>query len=386
MNDSGNNNNLLPVPLKYTYPIIIRILFSGNKYESYFVPELNRWITSNSLNRVLKINNIDSQEWYDRWILRSAPRPKCAHRYCDKETTFKSISHGYDKYCSLSCSNKETHYGNIFSEERRRKIGEANKRRIWSEESKEKLRQGCLKNPIIERKNARENLSKALKGKKQSPEAVANRVASFKANGSNKGKWSQERKDAVRKTRIKNGTLYLKVSDETKKKIKLSKIESWKHPSKAMINALKKTSRGTISTINFRGTNILVDSNLERNYIISLENTPTLVDLIREPLSIPYVKPTDGLIHNYFPDFMEIYYDPITGGKTVNIVEIKPYSQLEDSIVIAKRDAAVKYCNNLGYNYIIITDKLIYKNDLSRNGILKFYERLLLHLSTRDIR
>lgn len=57
-----------------------------------------------------------------------------------------------------------------------------------------------------------------------------------------------------------------------------------------------------------------------------LDNNPNIIQWCSEPFAIPYVKPTDGEVHRYFPDYYIKYKDKY-GKIHEEIVEVKPRSQ-----------------------------------------------------------
>jgi len=74
-------------------------------------------------------------------------------------------------------------------------------------------------------------------------------------------------------------------------------------------------------------------------------------------VKIPYISPKDNQTHYYIPD---IY---IVTPKQIVIEEIKPSSQLNDPVVKAKKEAAIKFCSFHGMKYKIITEKELLKID-----------------------
>lgn len=86
-----------------------------------------------------------------------------------------------------------------------------------------------------------------------------------------------------------------------------------------------------------------------------------------EPLPIPYVKPTDGKVHRYFPDYYIKYLDKY-GNIIQEIVEIKPHAQtvlrenasqierVEYSINQAKWRYAKAWCDAHEINFRVMTE------------------------------
>lgn len=97
-------------------------------------------------------------------------------------------------------------------------------------------------------------------------------------------------------------------------------------------------------------------------------------DVIRwgsEELSIPYIKPTDGQVHQYFPDFFVEYRDK-DGNILREIVEVKPLHESESkyakhdrskealAVNEAKWKAASLFCENNGMKFRVLTEKSIF--------------------------
>lgn len=120
------------------------------------------WVSCKSLGKFLQKYNMTIQIYYDIVILGLVnifERPKC--EYCGGTVKFYNIYDGYQRFCSKICMDnglkgriitKETrikmsksHIGLKSSEETKRKIGEANKRRIFTPEIRRNMSLGTLK-------------------------------------------------------------------------------------------------------------------------------------------------------------------------------------------------------------------------------------------------
>ena len=64
------DNKMLPVPLKYTYPVLMEFRRSGKLEPHIYVPEINKWIYIHSLFRELRKYKIDRFLWELRWIYK----------------------------------------------------------------------------------------------------------------------------------------------------------------------------------------------------------------------------------------------------------------------------------------------------------------------------
>lgn len=94
-----------------------------------------------------------------------------------------------------------------------------------------------------------------------------------------------------------------------------------------------------------------------------------------ESIKIPYIKPTDGKLHHYWPD---IYLKVRTKDNTIKefIIEIKPECQLKPStarrhktrllenatfaINCAKWQACQKFCDTQGFIFLRLTEKQLF--------------------------
>lgn len=105
------------------------------------------------------------------------------------------------------------------------------------------------------------------------------------------------------------------------------------------------------------------------------DNNPNVLHWSSETIAIPYMKPTDGRIHKYYPDYFVEYIN--SAGEVVQeIIEVKPaaqtkaprkthkhalYEQLTYAINTAKWEAAVRFCAERNIKFRIITEKSIFK-------------------------
>ena len=71
-----------------------------------------------------------------------------------------------------------------------------------------------------------------------------------------------------------------------------------------------------------------------------------------EPFAIQYSSPKDNKPHRYFPDFLIKFKN----GKKV-LVEIKPSSQWDDPVNVAKWAAAEKFCQQYGLEWKVMGKK-----------------------------
>lgn len=113
-------------------------------------------------------------------------------------------------------------------------------------------------------------------------------------------------------------------------------------------------------------------SSWERDVMVGLDMSPSVLSWAVEPFSISYVHPMDHKIHQYFPDFY-VEYLGADGKIHAQILEIKPYKQCHMELAKSKRDKltvlvnqakwsfAMDYCKKNGIEFKIITERNLYK-------------------------
>lgn len=129
--------------------------------------------------------------------------------------------------------------------------------------------------------------------------------------------------------------------------------------------------KGNIERIVFR-------SSWEMDFCKFLDNNQRVLEWASEPFSVPYIKPTDGRIHKYFPDFWVKYLNE-EGKVLQEVIEIKPlkqqmapvftgkskkqqlYEAITWSINQAKWKAAEEFCNKYGMKFRKLSENQQYK-------------------------
>lgn len=105
------------------------------------------------------------------------------------------------------------------------------------------------------------------------------------------------------------------------------------------------------------------------------DNNPNVIRWGSEPIAIPYVKPTDGKIHKYYPDYYVEFKDK-NGEIKKELIEVKPlaqtrtprgnrkhilYEQVTHAVNIAKWQACQDWCRQHGVSFRIVTEKSIFR-------------------------
>jgi Straboviridae/Kyanoviridae head completion nuclease len=125
--------------------------------------------------------------------------------------------------------------------------------------------------------------------------------------------------------------------------------------------------------------NIIFRSSWELKLHESFDNNPNVLRWASEPIGIPYIKPTDHLVHKYYPDY---YVEYIGKDKILHkdIIEVKPYKQtiisrtknrrsklyedIQYAVNKAKWNACRQFCKKYGFSFRILTEKtnLLFNN------------------------
>lgn len=122
--------------------------------------------------------------------------------------------------------------------------------------------------------------------------------------------------------------------------------------------------------------NIVCRSSWEVHMCDFLDNNPNVLQWASEEIKIPYIKPTDGKIHTYYPDFLVKYIDK-NGDIRCDLIEVKPLRQInppknkkskrysEDCITyainVAKWKAAKLFCQQRGINFRLLPENDLFK-------------------------
>lgn len=106
-----------------------------------------------------------------------------------------------------------------------------------------------------------------------------------------------------------------------------------------------------------------------------LDNNVNVIRWSSETIAIPYIKPTDGRLHKYLPDYY-VEFRNSAGDIIRELWEVKPksqtraprknhkhalYEQLTYAINMAKWEAAVAFCAQRGIKFRILTERSIFK-------------------------
>jgi hypothetical protein len=108
------------------------------------------------------------------------------------------------------------------------------------------------------------------------------------------------------------------------------------------------------------------------------DNNRTILRWSSESIAIPYIKPTDGRLHKYYPDYWVEYINK-DGVIVREVMECKPKSQthqprkqrgtgraslyesIQYAVNAAKWSAAIDWCKQRGFIFRIVTEKSIFR-------------------------
>lgn len=282
------------------------VINKGVRNLYYLIP---KWLSGdndkyyfyNKLGRKLKEFNISIQVYYDVLILGITninDRPKC--RYCGEYTKFTGLTTGYREYCNSSHKSKYIRRSEEF----------------------------------------KKDLSEKLKG-------VGNPFY---------GKsHSSESKNKIRMARLGSTS-----SESTKSKIGNSMSMYFKNNPDKLYKFMesatrldKKYKRGYIN-ISKSKSPLRYMSSWELEFLKWCESSDEISE-VSIPPTVDYTY--EGRNHVYYPDFLLTMSD----NRKV-IVGIKPYSKLNNPVVITKRLYSEKLFLNSEYQYLIITENEIFNN------------------------
>lgn len=124
--------------------------------------------------------------------------------------------------------------------------------------------------------------------------------------------------------------------------------------------------------------NIVYRSSWELSFCKFLDNNPNIIEWSSEEIAIPYIKPTDGRVHRYYPDYW-IKYRNKSGQLVQELIEVKPKSQVKPpkrigkrkkqqlqenityAINLAKWKSATEFCNKYGMKFRLVTENQLFK-------------------------
>ena len=124
--------------------------------------------------------------------------------------------------------------------------------------------------------------------------------------------------------------------------------------------------------------NIIYRSSWEYSFMTFLDNNPNVEKWGSEIIAIPYIKPTTGRVHKYYPDFW-VKYKNRNGDTVQEVIEVKPdkqarkpttkgknkktqlYEAVTWEINKAKWRSAKLFCDKYNMKFRILTEKELFK-------------------------
>jgi hypothetical protein len=111
--------------------------------------------------------------------------------------------------------------------------------------------------------------------------------------------------------------------------------------------------------------------------MVKLDEWDDVLNWGSEEMNIAYRSPIDQKIHRYFPDFLAKMRNA-AGNTFIRMIEVKPYAQtiepekpkklskrfirevMEYGVNQAKWKAAKAYCDDKGWEFVVITEKELF--------------------------
>lgn len=117
------------------------------------------------------------------------------------------------------------------------------------------------------------------------------------------------------------------------------------------------------------------ESSLERDFILLLEFDEQVINYVEQPVVLPM-----GKNRTYTPDFLANFRDE-NGDEFTYIYEVKYRDELRKNWAKLKPKfkAAIRYCNEHGYRFKIVTEKEIRTDKLKNIEFLQHVSRTVSH-------
>lgn len=137
------------------------------------------------------------------------------------------------------------------------------------------------------------------------------------------------------------------------------------------VRKIKPTRRSISGHIAFKGNPIAFESSLERDFIIYQSFRNDVIDIVPQPISIPFSK--NGRTYHYTPDFfVQMKADT---GKSL-IVEVKPKNEWQENWRdwSDKWKATISFCKEQDFRFAIYDEDRIHHLALDNINFLMRYK------------
>lgn len=137
------------------------------------------------------------------------------------------------------------------------------------------------------------------------------------------------------------------------------------------VRKIKPTRRSISGHVAFKGDSIAFESSLERDFIIYHSFRDDVIDIVPQPIAIPFVK--NGRSYEYTPDFF-VQMKPDTGKSF--IVEVKPKTEWQENWRdwSDKWKATIKFCREREFRFVIYDEDRIHHLALDNINFLMRYK------------
>lgn len=137
------------------------------------------------------------------------------------------------------------------------------------------------------------------------------------------------------------------------------------------VRKIKPTRRSISGHVAFKGDSIAFESSLERDFIIYHSFRDDVIDIVSQPIAIPFVK--NGRNYEYTPDFF-VQMKPDTSKSL--IVEVKPKTEWQTNWRdwSDKWKATIKFCREREFRFVIYDEDRIHHLALENINFLMRYK------------
>lgn len=137
------------------------------------------------------------------------------------------------------------------------------------------------------------------------------------------------------------------------------------------VRKIRSTRRSISGHVAFRGASIAFESSLERDFIIYHAFRNDVIDIVSQPISIPFTK--NGRSYEYTPDFF-VQLEP-DAGKSM-IVEVKPKKEWQTNWRdwSDKWKATIAFCREHDFKFAIYDEDRIHHLALDNINFLMRYK------------
>jgi hypothetical protein len=290
-----------------------------------------------TLNRHVRCHEMTYEAYVLKWKYNNV-RPVCKCG-CGKQTNWNVALKDFARHVLGHSA-----WGRKKSDEEKKKIGRKNserQKRYFAEHPEiAKLKSAQMRSGITPEVQKR----RLITTKKTYEQMTFEDKQKFSEHA--KKLWSESR-DLMIKASVKGGATFKKRAAAGEYDLKTRNNKISEKLIKLYMDGGRPWSTGNYTSTK-TGKTIYYRSSWELQYAQTLDADPNVLTWEYEWESVSYT--IDNITHRYIPDFHVV----LTSGKHL-FVEIKPKALVSTAKNVAKRDAALKLCEQRGWQYVTLT-------------------------------